>query len=51
MKKSPFAALSLALVLVAAAFAPALAAQDVTPFVSVLKGGSLKSSTTDRASG
>ncbi len=38
MKKSPLAALSLALVLVAAAFAPALAAQEVTPFVSVLKG-------------
>ena len=38
MKKTPLAALSLALVLAAAAFAPALAAQDVTPFVSVLKG-------------
>lgn len=38
MKKSPIAALSLALVVAAAAFAPALAAQGVTPFVSVLKG-------------
>jgi inorganic pyrophosphatase len=38
MKKTPLAALSLALVLAMAAFAPALAADDVTPFVSVLKG-------------
>ncbi|MFN7986311.1 MAG: inorganic diphosphatase [Thermoanaerobaculia bacterium] len=38
MKKSPLAALSLALVLAMAAFAPAVAADDVTPFVSVLKG-------------
>mgnify|MGYP001278466858 CR=1 FL=1 len=38
MKKTPLAALSLALVLAAAAFAPALAAQGVTPYVSVLKG-------------
>ena len=37
MKKTPLVALSLALV-VAAALAPALAAQEVTPFVSVLKG-------------
>ena len=38
MKKTPLAALSLALVLAAAAFAPALAAQGVTPHVSVLRG-------------
>ena len=38
MKKTPLATLSLALVLAVAAFAPALAADDVTPFVSVLKG-------------
>ena len=38
MKKTPLAALSLALVLAAAALAPALAAQGVTPHVSVLRG-------------
>ena len=38
MKKSPRAAFALALALAAAAFSPALAAQDVTPYVSVLKG-------------
>ncbi|HMM35846.1 MAG TPA: inorganic diphosphatase, partial [Thermoanaerobaculia bacterium] len=38
MKKSPRAAFALALALAAAAFSPALAAQDVTPSVSVLKG-------------
>lgn len=38
MKKTPLAALSLALVLAAAAFAPALAAQEVTPVLSVLRG-------------
>ena len=38
MKKTPLAALSLALVLAAAALAPALAAQGVTPQVSVLRG-------------
>ncbi len=38
MKKTPFAALSLALALAATAFAPALAAEGVTPHVSVLRG-------------
>ncbi len=38
MKKTPLAALSLALVLAAAALAPTLAAQGVTPHVSVLRG-------------
>lgn len=38
MKKTPLAALSLALVLAAAVSAPPLAAQGVTPHVSVLRG-------------
>lgn len=38
MKKSPRAAFALALALAAAAFSTALAAQEVTPYASVLKG-------------